>query len=382
MPKLIEKNKQLFILGREVLLSLAEIKAFFLLNNLDFEIIYQKENKLIISADKTPASNEMMNQLGGTIKICEPLGPLKNQKDDIADYLNKVIPSGKIEFSINGFDALGIEIKKSLKQLGRSARYIAAKNTATIIYNNLVKKGADIEICDNFAFITKAVQPIEQFSQRDFGRPGRDDQSGMLPPKLAMIMINLATQKKNSVLFDPFCGSGTVITEAILMGYNNIIGSDISEIAIKDSIKNVDWIKNNYNLDTTNLNIKLFQYDAGIISEKIAENSVDAIIAEPYLGKPMWGTESKTSVEKQAEELKILYLRAFLEFKKIIKKNGVAVFIIPRFMVNNEWIKIDCETEISKLGFKNDCILPEQKHLLYWRPSQHVGREIWRFKKV
>jgi len=39
---------------------------------------------------------------------------------------------------------------------------------------------------------TEAVQPYKQWSARDFGRPARDPKSGMLPPKLARLMINLS----------------------------------------------------------------------------------------------------------------------------------------------------------------------------------------------
>ena len=189
----------LFVLGRESLLSLAEIKAVFLLKNIDFKIIYQKDSKLIISSANLTDPQEIMQRLGGTIKICELIGRLQNSRMDLSDYLNKKIPTGKIEFSINNFNALGIEIKKNLKQMGRLARYIEGKNTATIIYNNLIKGGADIEICDNQAFVTIAIQSIADFSKRDFGRPGRDDESGMLPPKLAMMMINLAIQKQKTI---------------------------------------------------------------------------------------------------------------------------------------------------------------------------------------
>jgi len=370
----------LFILGRETQLSLAELKAVFLLNKNNFDIVYQNNNKLIIKTEGDVNPTKLIKELGGTIKISELICRFQNDKTELLNYLNKKIPTGKIEFSINGFNALGIEIKKMLKQMGRSARYIESKNTATIIYNNLIKGGADIEICNNLAFITKAVQPIDDFSKRDFGRPGRDDQSGMLPPKLAMMMLNLAQKDKDAVIFDPFCGSGTIVTEAILMGYKNIIGSDISETAIRDTDKNINWIKNNYDVKketTTNI----FQADIFDINKKIKDNSIDAIVAEPYLGKPLKGNEQRSTIELQANELKKLYLTAFSKFYRLLKTNGVIVFVIPRFNIKDDWLKIDCEKEITKLGFKNDQILPESKHLFYWRPGQHVGREIWRFKK-
>lgn len=382
MKKLLEKNNYLFVLGRESQLSLAEIKAFFLSNNINFDIIYYKESKLILSVGQNLDVPEIMKLLGGTIKICEIADQTQTKKDELAKFLNKYIPTGKIEFSINGFNALGIETKKILKQMGRNARYIEAKNTATVIYNNLVKGGADIEICNNQVFVTKTIQSIDDFSKRDFGRPGRDDESGMLPPKLAMVMLNLATQKNDSVILDPFCGSGTIITEAILMGYKNLIGCDISKKAIDDTTKNIEWLKNNFKTNTTDLKLNIFQSDIFDITKKIGASTIDAIVAESYLGKPLKGSETKSMIESQASELKMLYVNTFSKFQKILKPDGIVVFIIPRFNHHDSWIKIDCENEILKIGFKNDPILPEQKHLLYWRPGQHVGREIWRFKKV
>lgn len=376
------KRNLLFILGRETVLSLAEVKAFFLTNDLTFDVVYHKENKLIVSVDKELNIPETMKLLGGTIKICEVANQTPTHRDDLAKYLNTYIPTGKIEFSINGFNALGIETKKALKQLGRSARYIEAKNTATVIYNNLVKGGADIEICNNQVFITKAIQPIDDFSKRDFGRPGRDDESGMLPPKLAMMMLNLATQNKTNVILDPFCGSGTIITEAILMGYKNLIGADVSPKAIADTSTNIKWLENMFNIDTRDLRINIFVSDIFDIAKKINNDTVDAVVAESYLGKPLRGSESRSTIETQATELKMLYVNSFAKFKKILKPNGIVVFIIPRFRHNEDWIRIDCENEILKHGFVNDSLLPEQKHLLYWRPGQHVGREIWRFRKV
>lgn len=375
------KNKWLFILGRETVLSLAEIKALFLLNKIEYEIIHNQENKLVISATHLPNAGDLIKKLGGTIKIASSIGKIKNPTQ-LAKFLNEHITEGKIEFSINGSMSLGIETKKMLKKMGRSARYVEAKNSATVIYNNLIKSGADIEIYQDELFITLAIQSIDDFSKRDFGRPGRDDESGMLPPKLAMMMINLATIKTDKTIMDPSCGSGTVISEAVLMGYKKIIAADISDKAIDDTMKNLQWLKTNFQIHNNTDDINIFVGDVTKISQKIKSDFVDAIITEPYLGKPLRGNENSSVLEQQARELKILYLQSFVQFHKILKEGGVAVFIIPRFKTKDGWITIDCEEEIENLGFENDCIIPEEKYLTYWRETQHVGREIWRFKKV
>ncbi len=375
------KNKWLFILGRETVLSFVEIKALFLLNKIDYEIVHNQENKLIISAAHFPNANDLIKKLGGTIKIAYSIGKIKNPSQ-LAKFLNEHITEGKIEFSINGSVSLGIETKKMLKHMGRSARYVEAKNSATVIYNNLIKSGADIEIYQDELFMTAAIQAIDDFSKRDFGRPGRDDESGMLPPKLAMMMINLATTKTDKTIFDPSCGSGTVISEAVLMGYKKIIAVDISDKAINDTILNLQWLKTNFQIKNNTDDIKIFVGDVTRISQKIKSDSVDAIITEPYLGKPLRGSESALVLEQQALELKRLYLESFTQFHKVLKDDGVVVFIIPRFKTRDGWVTIDCEEEIEDLGFENDCIIEEEKHLLYWRETQHLGREIWRFKKV
>ena len=62
-------------------------------------------------------------------------------------------------------------------------------------------------IIKGFLGQTLVVQPFKVLSKRDFGRPARDDHSGMLPPKLAQIMINLARRNDDistKTILDPF----------------------------------------------------------------------------------------------------------------------------------------------------------------------------------
>lgn len=62
---------------------------------------------------------------------------------------------------------------------------------------------------------------------RDYGRPARDARVGMLPPKLAQIMLNLSVKdEKSGTVLDPFCGTGVLLQEAALAGFD-FIGSDI-----------------------------------------------------------------------------------------------------------------------------------------------------------
>jgi SAM-dependent methyltransferase len=271
---------------------------------------------------------------------------------------------------------------------------------------------------------TEAVQDFKNLSFRDFGRPERDDASGMIPPKLAQIMLNLSgkipavgtqylafppdrTQylacppdRTQSIAFlpnllDPFCGSGTVLMEAALIGFKNLIGSDISEKAIADTKQNLAWVAEKFPnfkfflrqaQDGQFSNFKLFNISATEISTKVNNNSVDAIVTEPYLG-PQRG---RIDPIKTKLELEKLYSAALREFKKILKPDGRVVMIFP---VRAEGNRPDFHFLNPNLdGWQIVNPLPENLQeklhatrrgtIVYGRPGQKVYREIVVLKSI
>ena len=429
-----------FILGRESLIAAAEIGAVLSVKNYKYssqilkvdglslrqptpvistrakrngEIPLQSVRDPSTAVGMTIKPHDLINRLGGTIKIGEEIADNITEeelKNNIIEELKTV--TGKINFGLSFYTAekidlrgvknLGLQIKKSLKASGYSIRYVENKEPAlssvAVEKNGLTNRGREFLIekrrvsmdgtrhdsaeSNKFSLAkTAAVQPFEEFGARDFGRPGRDDVSGMLPPKLAMMMINLAQAPKDGVLLDPFCGSGTIISEALLLGYTNLIGSDISEKAIANSKQNIDWIAKKFQISNNKFQINLQVSNVKNLNKILKPNSIDAIAAEPYLGAPLRGNENQGVLLKQAGELKTLYIEAFKQFAEILKPGGAVVFIIPRFKFKNDWITIDCKKDIEAFGFKSIPFLEKYPHLLYARPNQRVGREIWRFEK-
>jgi len=247
-------------LGRQPELSYAELLSLY----------PGKVRRLNENCVQIDAKDITLDRLGGTIKLGAVLGKIElAPTQDLAkhicatDIAETIATSteGKLNFglSLYGFklsksqqEALGLEIKKCFKQLGRNARYIASKDQLTaaqINHNNLLTKGADIWIVRNtdgyYLASTTAVQDIAAYGERDHGRPARSAKVGMLPPKLAQIMINLAAPKAGSHILDPFCGTGVVLQEASLMGYS-AYGSDIEPKLIDMSQQNDEWLQNTH----------------------------------------------------------------------------------------------------------------------------------------
>jgi len=259
--------KYFFVLGINPTLSLAELAAVF--NNGEFSLA--QKNIAILETDQKIEAN-IIKKIGGTIKfglIHDKTASLMAQDilKSIATFSKPEKIETKFKFGISFYGKakvnlkiLGMEFKKRLLQSGIPSRWVVSReptlSSVVVEQNKLTTaQGAEIVMIqvDKKLFLGKtiAVQPFKELSFRDYGRPARDDYSGMLPPKLAQIMINLALasspcqgEGRGEVILDPFCGSGTILTEAMLMGYQDLVGSDVSSKAIEDTRKNINWIKN------------------------------------------------------------------------------------------------------------------------------------------
>ena len=192
-----------------------------------------------------------IDRLGGTLKLAIELEvkPL--------EYLMG-LPEGKITLGVSDYAAKGsrktaeqeaLKLKKILVRHGRSVRVVpnneAVLSTATSLHNGLSGKNprkVELIRTDEGWFRTIGVQDIDAYSRRDQARPARDAFVGMLPPKLAQILINLCGPlKPGSTVLDPFCGTGVVLQEALLMGYR-AYGTDVSERMVEYSKKNLRWL--------------------------------------------------------------------------------------------------------------------------------------------
>lgn len=395
--------KYYFILGNNPTLSLAEIGSIAgaeAMNNAEIlsgDILILEKNGLNPS--------EMIKKLGGTIKIGVVKEETDKKESSIINSSEKIIgeKEGKIHFGFSFYGRkkinlkkIGLETKKLLTEKGMSCRWVTSReaNLSSVVVseNKLLREnGAEIVIMEtkeNFLLgRTEAVQPFKELSFRDYGRPNRDDLSGMLPPKLAQIMINLAGASSEQTILDPFCGSGTILTEASLMGYENLIGADISEKAIEDTRKNMEWIGSKFHLP--NFDYKLFNKSSAQLSEILKPASVDAIITEPYLG-PQRG---KVEIEKTKKELENLYSLSLKEFYKILKPKGRIVMIWPVFQSTSPLQRGDGGLNPNINNFKiinpipekfrqnKDIQLTKRNTIIYGREGQKVFREIVALEK-
>ena len=400
---MMRNMKYFFVLGTNTALSIAELGAIFDLSKSKL----LAPDFLLADLDVEINSETLINRLGGTIKI----GIIRAEVDinNNPDLVKAVIKlaaqkkenaaEGKFNFGYscygqNNFNKkdLGIKVKNYFNEHEISSRFVVSQektlSSVVITQNKLLTRGIEIVLVNDNenkkALIgeTISTQPFKDLSRRDFGRPARDDLSGMLPPKIALIMLNLAQVKSNdSVIVDPFCGSGTILSEALLLGYNNLFGSDISIKAIEDTRINTSWLKELYSLK--DFHLKLLVKNVANLSKFIKSNYVEAIVTEPYLG-PQRGLLNFKIINKNLEDL---YSTAISEFHKVLKNGGRVVMIWPSFYGQRPITP-------SYRGFKIVDMIPEnlaagqyvnkntRPTIIYGRPGQKVFREIVVLEKM
>lgn len=342
----------------------------------------------------------LMNLLGGTVKLGKILIQTKTNQltpEFIATELSKAKPDDSSKISLDfgwtiyhapkalnkKLEKFPIQIKKELKRLGFSCRWVTSKNhtpltPAAVAKCKLTQKpNADLCVCafgENIIIgRTTQVQNADAWSLRDFGRPVRDSLNGMLPPKLARILVNLVATKKDNVILDPFCGSGTILMEAALAtNTKKIIGSDIADKQVASTQKNIDWlIDENILRPDDQDRFQLFTSDVKLINEHLKPKSVDLIVTEGWLGPPLQGNESQITLEKNAKAVTSLWLDSLTALKPLLKSTSRLAIIAPQYRTRNGTAGVNLDPHLNNLGYKLI-----NTSLIYSRSNQFIERKI------
>ena len=365
----------IFILGKDPELSIAELEARYPSSEL-----VTKNTSFWMAKLGSDLNQAEFNRLGGQIKAGEVQDRVskKNLTSSIADRLSADHYSGKLNYGVSVYGwseknlrLLLLDLKKEFKRRGISSRFANQnfKNISAAQSKGL--KGPEIIVAKNgddyYLAMVLAVQNIDAYSKRDFKKPFRSMKVGMLPPKLAQIMINLAGDAER--IWDPFCGGGVLLMEGLLMG-RKMLGSDIDTQTLEGAKKNVDWTIREFGLSAS---ADVFLHDA---TEPRTDKKFDAIVFEGYLGPPQSRQKSEAELEPVLNELNHLYVRFFGTLKKSGFK-GPIVIGLPFFRTRQG------DLHLSKVIRKADVLgFKKELNLKYAREDQLVGRDIYRFKST
>jgi tRNA G10 N-methylase Trm11 len=367
-------------LGRNIELSIAEIISVYG----EDSIVSIHSEYLILDQDE----DVNIDRLGGVVavhKVHADFGGFLEDNEFVSLVVNNVeaknIGLSSNFLSSKVLDGILRKAKEKIKSKGHSVRFLLNTKTATVLGSGF--KRGKVNVFGFYRFGGKVhfttligVQDIDAYSKRDFKKPYRDAKLGMLPPKLAQTMINLAGE---GTVYDPFCGTGTVLMEGVL-AQRDVLGSDLLKDNIIGADRNIAWLKDNFDAPG---DAEVFQLDA----RNITDQKFDVIVTEGYLGVPKKGYETIPDMKAEMREIQTMYLD-FLENLTVNHRDKFTVVMsVPVFVTSGAPLYAENMVEkVESLGYSVSALIPKGNKLelesvqtfLYKRKEQKVFRQIFR----
>ncbi len=385
------------ILGRQPALGIAEL-----------ERVFGGQNVTPLSGLATLIDTPLLDiqKLGGTLKAGKVVIDLRT--GDWVKVSNKIVQhyaqvwsafEGKITLGLSayGFDVgtrdvqkVGIVLKQKLKRSGVSLRVVpnqdAALSTATSHHNKLGLSDNKVELlivrAKNGRIIvalSTGAQNITAYAKRDQERPKRDAFVGMLPPKLAQMMINLvgtldpdtSSDLAQPRVLDPFCGTGVILQEALLMGYG-AYGTDLIEKMVRFSRDNLNWLQ-----DSFHVHGHWYLHDGDAMTTKW-QQPIAAVVSETYLGQPFSAPPSPPKLAEVSKNCNHIITEFLKNLGSQITPGTPICIAVPAWRsTDGSFTHLPFIGTIAQLGYRpHEFHNVSQNDLLYFREDQVVAREL------
>jgi tRNA (guanine10-N2)-dimethyltransferase len=382
------------ILGRQPALGMAEL-----------EMLYSAQNvRWFSDISGIVESNDFnFERLGGSQKagriVSELSGDWRRVSMKVVSAYTQAWSDfdGKITLGISayGFSKIsprdvqktGIILKGKLKEQGVSLRLIpnaeTALSTATSHHNKLGLSDNHVELLivrapNGNVIVAESVgaQNITALAARDQGRPKRDAFVGMLPPKLARMMVNYTGLTAGRVL-DPFCGTGVLLQEAALLGFD-VYGSDLVDKMVDFTSANLTWLKDTYPI-TSNVSV-----EPGDAMTHRWQAPIDAVACETYLGQPFSAPPSPSKLTEVRGNCNHI-ISAFLKNIAGQLESGTPLCVaIPAWRdATGTVTHLPLIENLEALGYTHRKLTHARHHeLIYYREDQVVARELLFLEKM
>jgi len=368
-------------------LKFQEWKKFLLLN-----LSRENQNKLVKSLDNSGSIIKL-----GYIDFEEKIRDLENLKLNINSYLTKTLKNLSLQKTRKIKVALNIQIsepdvrknvhsifKKTLHQVSsdlvietkiRSPRKESAELSPFQFFKeNYNRRGIEITciavkskvFIGHVKWVTNPLKDIKQ----DEERPVRFFTHGT-SIKLARTMVNLSKIKEEDVLFDPFCGTGTILIEGLKQNLH-VIGIDKDPKCIRASKSNLNSFSMKfpakekmkdkwsvYLLDSQNL-------------DQVIDVEIGGLVTEPYLGPFIKDLPTKETAKDTMDILEKLYSRVLQQSVKYLKTGHRVILIIPEYRYSQEHSVFP---DFQKIGMKCGLTLQTESKFFNVKLPIQIGRK-------
>lgn len=188
---------------------------------------------------------------------------------------------------------------------------------------------------------------------------------------MANMSAGVLTSEAATVL-DPFCGTGVILQEASLLGYD-VYGSDLSEKMVDYSIVNLKWLQDNHRL--TN-NVRIEQGDA--TTHQWTASVISAVACETYLGQPFSAPPSPAKLTEVRGNCDHIISGFLKNIAKQLEPGTPLCVAVPAWRSADGTVThLPLIARLSSLGYRQTPLAHvRNEQLLYYREDQVVAREL------
>ncbi|MGC8896053.1 MAG: DNA methyltransferase [Candidatus Bathyarchaeia archaeon] len=336
--------------GEHETLPVSELKAILEAEGYAFKILEKLDQVLRLEAE--PNCVDALKRRAALTRLCGL--ELFNCEAEINEIIKAAVSLSPNEVLKDG-ESFAVRVKRIKNHVPNINSLVLERKIGELILNKKAKAKVNLKnpektftgiLTDKkfiFGIKLAEISPTQFMERRPKKKPFFHPSA--MPAKLARCMVNLAKPKTEELVFDPFCGTGSMLIEAALIGCS-VLGSDIQRRMVKGSLKNM-----------THLNIK----PEGLIvadARTAPIRKVDCVVTDPPYGRS--ATTLKRTTKQIVEE-------ALMTVYSILSKGQRVCMAAPK--------TINIGRIGTILGYKH-----LESHFVYVHRS--LTREIAVFEKV
>lgn len=274
--------------GEHRTLPASELKAILEAEGYQYEVLEQLDQTLRLKTDLDCVTT--VKRRAALTKICGlELFSCKAETDEIvgaASYAN-------LHGVLRSTESFAVRVKRvknyaskidSLLLESKLGQIVLEKTKAEVNLENPDKTFFGILTDEKFIFGVELAEILptpfmkRQPKNKPFFHPSA------MPAKLARCMVNLAQPKGGELVFDPFCGTGSMLIEAALVGCR-VLGSDIKRKMVAGAFQNLGYFS--------------IEPEGVIVADarNLPVSKVDCVVTDPPYGR------SATTVKRGTRQI-------------------------------------------------------------------------------
>lgn len=212
----------------------------------------------------------------------------------------------------------------------RKANLIRPRNGTEVLTKEIVsRKIIDFIVIrlgeDFWVGVTSYIPETQQFQLRSNERPVVSADIS-ISSRLAKVLLNIGGIRKGQLVLDPFCGSGTVLSEALLAGAK-CIGVDRDRVRIENTKRNLEWLSKTLGVSNESYSLKVG--DATRLETLMGDVEVDAVVSEPIFLPRIDFAPALEKAKKLIRNSSRLYSESLYSIASVVKKGGRVVIVTP-----------------------------------------------------